>query len=274
MSKERNREVSIQLDNIYKKFSTNLRASMWYGTVDLFKRLIGLKVDTKSLRKHERWVINDLSLKVEKNEILSVIGLNGSGKSTLIRIMSDIYPADKGKISIQGNVMSLFANTTAMNTLFTGRENIYIRGTALGISKKRLKEYENQIIDFANLGKALDKPFGSYSSGMRARLGFATAIYSDFDILLIDENLAVGDARFKVKALRKLVELAEDRIIVIVTQKPRKITAICTRHVAIDEGKIIYETRNNKDIVKWYDEFCFGGRPEFTNVLDSEKEFE
>ncbi len=268
------KDVSIRLDGIYKKFSTTLQGSMWYGTVDLFKRLAGIRVDTSTLRKHERWVLEDISLQVKKNEILSVIGLNGSGKSTLIRIMSGIYPADRGQLDIRGNVMSLFANTTAMNTMFTGRENIYIRGTALGISKERLQAYEDQIIEFANLGQALDKPFGSYSSGMRARLGFATAIYSDFDILLIDENLAVGDMRFKVKALRKLVELAPEKIIVIVTQKPRKITSICTRHLAIDQGKIIYETHDNDDIVRWYDEFCFGGRPEFADLLESEKEFE
>ncbi len=271
---ENKKEVSINLEGIYKKFSTSLHGSMWYGTVDLAKRLAGIKVDTTRLRKHERWVLKNINLKVKKNEILSVIGLNGSGKSTLIRIIAGIYPPDRGKPKVIGNVMSLFANTTAMNTLFTGRENIYIRGTALGISKARLKAYEDQIIDFANLGNALDKPFGSYSSGMRARLGFATAIYSDFDILLIDENLAVGDMRFKVKALRKLVELAPEKIILIVTQKPRKITSICTRHIAIDKGKIIYETKGNDDIVRWYDEFCFGGRPEFSNLSDSEKEFE
>jgi len=266
-------DIHIECRGVSKKYTSSLKRSMWYGTVDVLKRLCCLPVRTDNLRKGERWAVDELDLQLKGGDILGIFGLNGSGKTTLIKMIAGIYLPDKGAVDIEGKIMPLFANTAAMSPLFTGRENISVRGTVLGMTPQEVKQYEQDILEFADMQHAADQPFGSYSSGMRARLGFSIAVHAPFDILLIDEGLGVGDARFKLKALQKLRELAAHKIIIIVSQRPKKIMGLCNQFLVMENGKIIYTTRDAEEITTFYDQYCFDAVG-ITQMEEWDKEFE
>jgi len=266
-------EIYIHARSLSKKYTSGLKRSMYYGTIDFLRRLIGIRVKTDYLRKGEGWAVENMNLSVEKGDVLGIFGLNGSGKTTLIKMIAGIYLPDNGQLDVEGQIMPLFANTAAMSPLFTGRENIKVRGAALGMDAKRISAYESTILDFADMQHAADQPFGSYSSGMRARLGFSIAVHAPFDILLIDEGLGVGDARFKVKALHKLREMTSDKIIIIVSQRPKKIMGLCNRFMVMEKGSIIYESENAQEVAHFYDDYCFSGT-EVQDMDEWDKEFE
>ena len=190
-----------------------------------------------SYTRHE--VLKGVTLEIEKGEVIGLVGHNGCGKSTLLKLMTKIIYPDKGKIEINGKISSLLELGAGFHPDMTGRENIYINASIFGLTKKEIDTRLNSIIEFSELEEFIDSPVRTYSSGMYMRLAFSVAINVDADILLIDEILAVGDARFQAKCFNKMLDLKKKGItIVIVSHDLGSIERLCNRAVWIENGKI------------------------------------
>ncbi|MCK6588074.1 MAG: ABC transporter ATP-binding protein [Polyangiaceae bacterium] len=202
-------DVSIEVDHVSKKYARALKQSMLYGLEDLSRNLLGIRSRHETLRKHEFWAVDDVSLEIKRGESVALIGPNGSGKTTLLKMINGIFWPDRGSISVRGRVGALIAVGAGFHPLLTGRENIFINGAILGMSRAELAARFDAIVDFAQIGDFLDTPVKHYSSGMFVRLGFAVAAHSEPDVLLVDEVLAVGDRGFQTKCFKKMGELRQ-----------------------------------------------------------------
>ena len=188
------------------------------------------------------WAIRDVSFSIRRGEIIGICGANGSGKSTLLKLIAKIDPLTYGKIVVYGKVFGLLELTTGFHPNLTGRENIHLNGAILGFDKREVKEKEEDIIRFADLGDFIDSPVNSYSAGMYMRLGFAIATAADADIFLIDEILAVGDAEFQKKCTDWFSNLrAKGATIILVSHDLVTIASVCDRALWIDKGQIVAE---------------------------------
>ena len=202
-------DARVMIENVSKKYCKSLKRSMGYGLTDMSKNFFGFGSNSSVLRKDEFWAVRDVSVSVKKGETLGLIGPNGSGKTTLLKMLNGIFWPDAGKITMNGRVGALIAVGSGFHPLLTGRENIFVNGAILGMSKKEIESRYDAIVDFAGIGDFLDTPVKYYSSGMFVRLGFAVAIHCEPEILLVDEVLAVGDANFQSKCIKKMKELRE-----------------------------------------------------------------
>ncbi|BCX13536.1 MAG: ABC transporter ATP-binding protein [Candidatus Dojkabacteria bacterium] len=240
---------AIKVENVSKKFSRNLRRSLFLGTLDLAKSFVNLPPDTTKLRKSEFWSLRNVSFEVKKGEIFGIIGENGSGKSTLLRLIAGIFPPDDGRIVVNGNVGSLIAVGAGFHPHMTGRENIFLNGTILGMSRSEIKAKFDDIVKFADIGDFLDAPVSTYSSGMKVRLGFSIAIHRVPEVLLVDEVLAVGDISFKRKCMERMEDIRKKTSIIFISHDMRQVERICNRVMVIDKGKELYtgETLNAID---------------------------
>ena len=180
----------------------------------------------------EIWALQDLDLKVEQGDIVGIIGHNGAGKSTLLKILSKITSPTKGEIKIRGRVGSLLEVGTGFHHELTGRENIFLNGAILGMSRKEISSKIDEIIEFAQVEKFIETPVKRYSSGMIVRLAFSVAAHLEPEILIVDEVLAVGDANFQTKCLSKMKDVAEQgRTVLFVSHNMTSIHRLCTRGV-------------------------------------------
>ena len=233
--------VIVSVKQVSKKFCRNLKRSMAYGIVDLSKNLLGIKPKTGTLRQGEFWALNDVNFSLRKGETLGFIGINGSGKTTMLRLLTGIFPPDKGSIEVKGRIGALVAVGAGFHPHMTGRENIYLNGTILGMNKQKIHEKFTDIVDFAEIHEFLDAPVSTYSSGMRVRLGFAIAIHCEPDILLVDEVLSVGDIGFRNKSLRRMNEFREKANgVIFVSHNLEQIRELCTRVIILEKGAVVY----------------------------------
>lgn len=185
------------------------------------------------------WALKNISFEVEKGEIVGVIGRNGSGKSTLLKILSRITEPTQGYATLKGRVSSLLEVGTGFHPELTGRENIYLNGTILGMKRVEINRKFEEIISFSEVEKFIDTPVKHYSSGMNIRLAFSVAAHLDPEVLLIDEVLAVGDLGFQKKCLGKMVSVSEEgRTILFVTHQMNHVRRLCGRCIWLEEGKI------------------------------------
>jgi len=251
-----NADILLTVDTVSKKFSRNLRKSMAYGIGDLLRISLGIQSNKNELKEKEFRVINKLSLELKRGDILGILGVNGAGKTTLLRLISGIYSVDEGEIQVNGKIVSLFAATLGMHPLFTGRENIYVRAAMYGLSRAETDKRIDAIIAYAELENFIDSPMGIYSSGMRARLGFAIAIHADADIIIIDEGLAVGDMGFRAKAFKTLRELKEQTAILIVSHSISQISQMANRIMVLEKGEKIFETTQVQKGIDYYINNC------------------
>jgi teichoic acid transport system ATP-binding protein len=188
---------------------------------------------------HEVEALKGVSFDVPHGQVLGIVGVNGAGKSTLMRTVAGILPPTSGRVEVHGRVSTLLALGVGFNRKLTGRENVVLGGLAAGLSRDRLQEKYDEIVDFAELGEFMDMPMQTYSSGMYGRLAFSVAVNMDPDILLIDEALSVGDARFKRKSFDKMRELCgEDRTILLVSHALGSIEELCDSAIWIHKGDL------------------------------------
>ena len=186
------------------------------------------------------WALRDVSFNVAPGEVVGIIGINGAGKSTLLKVISRITPPHAGKITIRGRVSSLLEVGTGFHPELTGRENVYLNGTILGMRKLEVDGKFDEIVDFAGVEKFLDTPVKRYSMGMRVRLAFAVAAHLEPEILIIDEVLAVGDAEFQKKCLNKMEDVGKDgRTVLFVSHNMAAITRLCHRGILLSAGAVI-----------------------------------
>ncbi len=249
-------DILLTVNAVSKKFSRDLRKSMAYGIGDLMRISLGIQSRKNELKEKEFRVINKLSLELKRGDILGILGVNGAGKTTLLRLISGIYSVDEGEIQVNGKIVSLFAATLGMHPLFTGRENIYVRAAMYGLSRVEVDKRIDAIIAYAELENFIDSPMGIYSSGMRARLGFAIAIHADADIIIIDEGLAVGDMGFRAKAFKTLRELKERAAILIVSHSISQISQMANRIMVLEKGEKIFETTQVQKGIDYYINNC------------------
>jgi lipopolysaccharide transport system ATP-binding protein len=204
-------------------------------------------------RRHEvKWALNGLSLDIKPGEVVGLIGRNGAGKSTLLKVLSRIMYPTSGRVQVNGRVGSLLEVGTGFHEELTGRENIYLNGSILGMKKREIESSMKQIIEFADVGDFLDTPIKRYSSGMRMRLGFSVAAHLSTDVLFVDEVLAVGDIGFQKKCLGTMRELGNSgRTLVFVSHNMAAIENLCTRTVWIADGRIQMDGPT-RDVIRAY----------------------
>ena len=200
--------------------------------------------------------LRGISFEVKKGEIMGIVGKNGSGKSTLLRAIAGIFSADSGSIELESDSVSLLSIGVGFQKKLSGRENIILSGMLLGISEQEVRDKMDEIIEFANLGKFIDMPVKTYSSGMYSKLAFSITAVLETDIMLIDEVLSVGDAKFKKKSYKKMQELImdENRTVVIVSHSTETLEKLCTSLLWLHEGEIKMQG-DTKTVLDAYNEF-------------------
>ncbi len=232
--------VVLSVRNVSKKFCKSLKRSMFYGLTDLARDLVGVRNDTSSLRKDEFWAVDDISLELRKGQVLGIIGPNGSGKTTLMRLLSGIYPPDRGEVVVRGRSAILMSHSAGIHPHMTGRENVYLRGAILGMSRAEIDSKFDSILEFSGIGEFIDSPMATYSTGMKVRLMFSVSIAIRPDVLLLDEVLAVGDQGFRTKCYNEIKKLSKDSAIVLVTHSVNKVTSACTDIIVVDHGRKVF----------------------------------
>jgi ABC-type polysaccharide/polyol phosphate transport system ATPase subunit len=242
--KNNDKKVSISVNNLHINYrglkKTSIRAS-WRnigGKVEIFKALKGV------------------TFEIEEGKILGIIGKNGSGKSTMLRAIAGIFSPDEGTIDLHGHTISLLSIGVGFNRKLTGKENIYLSGMLLGFSEEEISRKEQEIIDFADIGDFIYKPVKTYSSGMYSKLAFAITAILETDIMLIDEVLSVGDAKFKEKSYNKMKELISDdkRTVIIVSHSLGTIEELCDEVLWLHDGEI-KKIGTPEEVIPEYEEF-------------------
>jgi len=229
----------IKFEGVSKKFCKDLRRSMYYGVKDVAKNIFGIPSRTEILRDDEFWALDDVSFEVRKGETLGIIGPNGAGKTTILKLIAGILYPDRGRVEVDGKVGSLIEIGAGFHPNLTGRENIYVNGAILGMSKKEIDRKINDIIEFADIGDFINSPVKYYSAGMYVRLGFSIAVHSEPDILLVDEVLAVGDEEFQRRCIRKIkVMLKKNISLILVSHNLTLVNGICEEVILLSNGKV------------------------------------
>lgn len=193
----------------------------------------------RSPKRQEIWALKNVSFTIKKGETIGIIGENGSGKSTILKIVAGITTPTKGNVLVNGRVASLIELGAGFHQDLTGKENVYLNGTLLGLTKGEIDKRYKDIVDFADIGEYIDQPVRTYSSGMTVRLGFSVAIHLDPEILLVDEVLAVGDEEFQRKCISSINRIrADDKTILLVSHNLRQVVNVCSKAIWISHGQL------------------------------------
>jgi lipopolysaccharide transport system ATP-binding protein len=244
-------EILVKADNVSKKFSKDLKKSLYYGVLDVFAGIFR-SVKKRVLRGDEFWAVKDVSFELRRGECLGLIGHNGAGKSTLLKMLNGLISPDEGRIEMHGRVAALIELGAGFNPILTGRENIYNNGSVLGLTQKEIDNLVEEIIDFSELREFIDAPVQNYSSGMKVRLGFAVATSFKPDVLILDEVLAVGDAGFRMKSFNRISEIMKTCAVIFVSHSMQTIARICTHGMLMKRGNVKLYTSNMQDAIEYY----------------------
>ena len=255
-------EPIIRVENLSKKYVINHQDvrpnSSFREAISNTVKSIGQKLVNYSAKEipnsiHEDfWALKDVSFEINQGDKVGILGRNGAGKSTLLKILSRITEPTKGKIKIKGRVASLLEVGTGFHPELSGRENVYLNGTILGMSRVEIKRKFDEIVDFAEIEKFLDTPVKRYSSGMYVRLAFAVAAHLEPEILIVDEVLAVGDSQFQKKCLGKMGEISEGgRTVIFVSHNMQAVTRLCSHAIYLEKGSI-KKVKNLEDAINQY----------------------
>ena len=235
-----------------KRFCRRLKRSLWYGVRDIAAEAVGRRSAPGRLREEEFWALDDVSFTVRRGEMLGLIGENGSGKSTLLKMLNGLMKPDGGSLTMHGEVQALIELGAGFNPILSGRENVRINASVLGLTKSQIDRVLPSIVEFAGLQEFIDAPVQNYSSGMKARLGFSVVSQLDPDVLLIDEVLAVGDTAFQEKCMRRMDALRNsDKAIVFVTHSLYQVEALCDSALWLEHGRV-REQGPAGDVVRSY----------------------
>lgn len=255
-------EAVIRVENLSKRYVishaadrgrySTLRDALANGAKSLGRRLLG-REPSEDPRREEFWALKDVSFEVKRGEVVGIIGRNGAGKSTLLKVLSRITEPTSGRIEIDGRVASLLEVGTGFHPELTGRENIYLNGAILGMSRAEIKRKFDEIVAFAEIEKFLDTPVKRYSSGMYMRLAFAVAAHLESEIMVVDEVLAVGDATFQKKCLGRMGEVsASGRTVLFVSHNIGSLMSICHTGVLLDAGQLVSRGEIKSVVQKYY----------------------
>jgi lipopolysaccharide transport system ATP-binding protein len=251
-------EISIRVDKLGKRYRITKRdrradtlgktlRDAFVSPFDYLRRSLQAPSEAETI-----WALRNVSFEVNRGEVLGILGHNGAGKSTLLSILSQITLPTEGQAQVYGKVGSLLQVGTGFHTELTGRENIHLNGTILGMKKSEVERKFDQIVDFSGVEQFIDTPIKRYSSGMIVRLGFSVAVFLDPEILLIDEVLSVGDADFRQKSLVKVNELiGEGRTVLFVSHDVNTVQRLCKRSILLESGQVVADT-DTAEIIENY----------------------
>lgn len=256
-------DTAIKIENLKKQYklgaiggaTLNAELQSWWARKH-GKEDPNLKIGQDYSNANETfWALNGINLEVKKGEALGIIGANGAGKSTLLKILSRVTAPTEGDIWINGRISSMLEVGTGFHGELTGRENIYMNGAVLGMSRKEVDAKIESIIDFSECRQFIDTPVKRYSSGMYVKLAFAVASHLDSEIMIMDEVLAVGDMKFQKKCLGKMGDAAskEEKTVLYVSHNMSTIRALCTRCIVLNKGKVIFDGDVEKAIIAYMD---------------------
>lgn len=268
-------EIVIQVNHLSKKYQIGgpkekyqtFRDAIVHSMKSPFEKFSHQKSDQKA---NELWALNDVSFDVHKGEVLGIIGRNGAGKSTLLKILSRVTGPSEGTVEIHGRIGSLLEVGTGFHPELTGRENIFLSGSILGMKRREIEEKFDEIVKFSEIEKFLDTPVKRYSSGMYVRLAFAVAAHMDTEILLVDEVLAVGDAAFQKKCMGKMEAVTEKemRTVLFVSHNMGAIQSLCKSIIVLDKGYLKY---SSEDVVSGIDLYLDKQKGSQFSIVDFRK---
>lgn len=208
--------------------------------------------ESERVEKGEFWALRDISLHIDQGEVVGIIGKNGAGKSTLLKLLSRITYPTEGRVDLRGRVASLLEVGTGFHPELTGRENVFLNGTILGMTRREIRQQLDAIVDFAGVESFLDTPVKRYSSGMTVRLGFAVAAHLDPEILIVDEVLAVGDIEFQNRCLGKMKSVAESgKTVLFVSHNLASIRSLTKRTVVLSQGKLLFDGPTQEGVARY-----------------------
>ncbi len=245
-------EFALEMNEVGKKFRKGELYDSLRDAVPGLLRKLTRRQRNRVAEDREFWAVQDVSLTVNRGEVLGVIGHNGAGKSTMLKLFSGVLKPTRGKITVRGKLSALIEVGAGFHPDLTGRENIFLNGTILGLSRKEVTRCFDKIVDFSGLSDFIDTPVKRYSTGMYARLGFAVAAHVEPDILIVDEVLSVGDFAFQRKCIERMKEVVEGgAAVVFVSHNLGAVVNLCTKAVLLDHGKVI-QRGDPQDVVRGY----------------------
>lgn len=234
-------DIALKMDHVYKKFSKGERHDSLRDLIPALTKVMFRRIASPSaLKQEEFWALNDVTFDIKKGEAVGIVGHNGAGKSTMLKHLSGLMKPTKGSISVSGRLSALIEVGAGFHHDLTGRENIFLNGVILGMSRAEVRRKLDEIIDFCGLAEFIDTPVKRYSSGMYARLGFSVAAHMEPDILVIDEVLSVGDYAFQAKGVEKMRSIANNgATIIFVSHNLRAMADLCPRSLLLRRGQLI-----------------------------------
>ncbi|MCI8992687.1 MAG: ABC transporter ATP-binding protein [Eubacterium sp.] len=226
-------DTAIKVDHVGMKFNLSKEK------VDNLKEYI-IKTLRREIHYNEFWALKDVNFEVQKGDRVGILGLNGAGKSTLLKVIAGVFKPTEGSVEKHGKVVPLLELGAGFDRQYTGKENVFLYGAMLGYSKKFLAEKYEEIVEFSELGDFMDVPIQNYSSGMKSRLGFSIATLVAPKILILDEVLSVGDAKFKKKSEKKVMDMFDSGVTVLfVSHSLAQVERLCTKAMILDHGKLL-----------------------------------
>lgn len=258
---------SIEFNHVWKRFKKGEKIySLRDAIPALFKKALAVN---NVLGKEEFWALKDVNFNVKKGEFFGIIGDNGAGKSTCLKLLAGIIKPNNGRTKVNGRISALIEVTAGFHPELTGRENIYLNGTIMGMTRKEIDNKFDEIVDFSGIREFIDTPVKRYSSGMYSRLGFSVAAHIDSDVLLVDEVLSVGDMAFQTKCAKKMRELLTSKTItiILVSHNLALIQSLCERVILLNKGTILKEGAPDK-VIPFYQEIAEkNGEKEFKDEM-------
>lgn len=233
-------QPAIKVENVSVLFNLNNEK------IDNLKEYF-IKFVTRKLHYNEFWALQDISFTVEKSDRVGILGFNGAGKSTLLKVVSGVLKPTKGSVEVHGVIAPMLELGAGFDMNYSGHENIYLYGATMGYPRKFIQERYDEIVKFSELEKFIDVPVKNYSSGMKARLGFAIASSVDPEVLILDEVLSVGDAKFRNKSEQRIVSMFDRGVTVLfVSHNTDQVRRICNKAIILDKGRLIAQGEVNE----------------------------
>lgn len=235
-------DVTLRMDHVFKKFSRGERHDSLRDLIPHLTKRAVRSLKPSELGKQEFWALNDVSFEVKRGESLAIIGHNGAGKSTMLKHLSGVLKPTSGSLSVNGRLAAMIEVGAGFHGDLTGRENVYLNGAIMGMSRAEIRRKFDEIVDFSGLEDFIDTPVKRYSSGMYARLGFSVAAHIEPEILVIDEVLSVGDATFQAKGIAKMKSvLNSGATVIFVSHNLHAVADLCSRSILMEKGRLLHD---------------------------------
>ena len=261
-------EPLLRVAGLSKKFSRDLKASMKAGAKSILSSYFGACQDMSTLKSKEFWALRDVSCELRRGEVLAVLGHNGAGKSTLLKCIAGKLRSDVGSIHVKGSIGHMLEMSAGFEKALSGKENVRLRGRLLHLKGRAIEKYIQEVAEFADIGEFFDAPVQFYSSGMRARLGFAASSVMTPDILILDEVLAVGDLSFRVKCYERINEISRKAGVVFVSHSLGQVARMCNRGIFLEKGRVLFDGSAQEAIRIYQDKLGQGNEKSNRYVLN------